>query len=150
MSIFVDEKEQRPENRIRREKMLEVFKAAMLNPQANLCVSELSGLVKLENVGHILGFLLVDLREEADYDRTLVAGDYADQSVRDNLWCTELYCHEGKDGLNIDSPIPVLVLNKYTAVECIVLDPMLLSSKEKEQVNEGMKEAVDVLKNMMV
>jgi hypothetical protein len=150
MATFVDEKEQRPENRVRRERMLEIFKAAMLNPQENLCVPELAGLVRLENVGYILGFILVDLREPVDYDRTLVAGDYADQSVRDNLWCTELYCQEGRDGLNSDSPIPVLVLNKYTAVECIVLDQMPLSIGERDKVTKGLNDAKDVLKNMMV
>ncbi len=150
MSIFTDEKEQRPENRIRREKMMKLFQAAMLNPAENLRVSELVGLIKIENNGYILGFLIANPYTEVDYARTLVEGDYADQSARDRLFYTELLCQEGKEGLNPDCPIPVLVLNKETVVECIVFDYMPLSSKERDKAINGSKEATSVLKNMIV
>lgn len=150
MSIFTDEKEQRPENRIRREKMMKLFKAAMLNPAENLQVSELAGLIKIENNGYFLGFLITNPYVEVDYARTLVEGDYENQSARDRLFYTELLCQEGKEGLNLESPIPVLVLNKETVVECIVIDYMTLSSEERDQMVEGCKEASSVLKNMIV
>jgi len=148
--MFTDEKEQKPENRIRREKMMEIFKMAMLNPQENLCVSELAGLIKIEHNGYILGFLMANPYEEVDYARTLVEGDYEDQSSRDRLFYTELLCQEGKEGLNHDCPIPVLVLNKNTVVECIVFDYMSLPPKERDQAVNGCTEASKVLKNMIV
>ncbi len=137
MSVFTDGKEQRPENRVRRDKMKEILREAILNDN-NLFNGNHAYLFGLEKKGlFICAFIITD-PNEGDYDRTLIPG--IDQEL---LFQAEMICSDAGGNLNRDCAIPVQGYHDGYTIECIVIEPR--SVEEIDLFSKGYETACDAL-----
>lgn len=141
-----DHQDKKSPNRLRREERMQNLTNAMQDPKN--CLFSLIGLLKLEKRGSYICAFMIQNKNEGEYERALVYGDFYTERYRVGLFCVERDCIGEMDGSNMDSAIPVLNFAGEEVIECTVIDTSKIKPKERALMEANYAAAITAIESM--